>query len=80
MKQADTQAARGTQLIARSATLLRLIANTNHQGARLVDLTLHSGLERPTVRRILQGWIGFSGAIQKTAALPIPILVLLFLN
>ncbi len=37
--------------------LLRLIANTNHQGARLVDLTLHSGLERPTVRRILQGWI-----------------------
>ncbi len=57
MKQADTQAARGTQLIARSATLLRLIANTNHQGARLVDLTLHSGLERPTVRRILQGWI-----------------------
>jgi DNA-binding IclR family transcriptional regulator len=57
MNQADTQTARGTQLIARSATLLRLIANTNHQGARLVDLTLHSGLERPTVRRILQGWI-----------------------
>lgn len=54
---ADTQTARGTQLIARSATLLRLIANTNHQGARLVDLTLHSGLERPTVRRILQGLI-----------------------
>lgn len=45
----------GTQLIARSALLLRLIANANHQGARLVDLTLHSGLERPTVRRILQG-------------------------
>jgi len=54
---ADTQTTPGTQLIARSATLLRLIANTNHQGARLVDLTLHSGLERPTVRRILQGWI-----------------------
>lgn len=53
----DVQTKRGTQLIARSATLLRLIANTNHQGARLVDLTLHSGLERPTVRRILQGWI-----------------------
>lgn len=45
---------RGTQLIGRSALLLRLIANANHQGARLVDLTLHSGLERPTVRRILQ--------------------------
>jgi DNA-binding IclR family transcriptional regulator len=48
---------RGTQLIGRSALLLRLIANANHQGARLVDLTLHSGLERPTVRRILQGLI-----------------------
>ena len=41
---------RGTQLIARSAVLLRLIANANHQGARLVDLTYHSGLERTTVR------------------------------
>lgn len=45
----------GTRLIAKSGLLLRLIANTNHQGARLVDLTLHSGLERPTVRRILKG-------------------------
>ncbi len=53
----ETQILRGTQLISRSATLLRLIANSNHQGARLVDLTLHSGLERPTVRRILQGLI-----------------------
>lgn len=48
-------AVRGTQLIARSAGLLRLIANTNHLGARLIDLVQHSGLERPTVRRILQG-------------------------
>ena len=54
---ADLSPARGTQLIARSALLLRLIANTNHQGARLVDLTHHSRLERPTVRRILQGLI-----------------------
>lgn len=45
----------GTRLIAKGSLLLRLIANTNHQGARLVDLTLHSGLERPTVRRILKG-------------------------
>ena len=47
----------GTRLIAKSGTLLRLIANANQQGARLVDLTLHSGLERPTVRRILKGLI-----------------------
>lgn len=47
----------GTQVISRSALLLRLIANANHQGARLVDLTHHSGLERPTVRRILQGLV-----------------------
>lgn len=57
----------GTQLIARSATLLRLIANANHQGARLVDLTLHSGLERPTVRRILQGLIA-EGLVRQQAA------------
>lgn len=50
-------APRGTRLIAKSGALLRLIANANHQGARLVDLTLHSGLERPTVRRILKGLI-----------------------
>ncbi len=49
--------ARGTQLITRSALLLRLIANANHQGARLVDLTRHSGLEQPTVRRILRGLV-----------------------
>jgi DNA-binding IclR family transcriptional regulator len=48
---------RGTQLVSKSSTLLRLIANSNHQGARLIDLTLHSGLEQPTVRRILRGLI-----------------------
>ena len=56
----------GTQLIARSARLLRLIANSNHQGARLVDLTLHSGLERPTVRRILQGLVA-EGLVRQQA-------------
>ncbi|WP_349283060.1 IclR family transcriptional regulator (plasmid) [Polaromonas hydrogenivorans] len=56
----------GTQLIARSALLLRLIANSNHQGARLVDLTLHSGLERPTVRRILQGLVA-EGLVRQQA-------------
>ncbi len=56
----------GTQLIARSALLLRLIANANHQGARLVDLTLHSGLERPTVRRILQGLVAEGLVRQQT--------------
>lgn len=56
----------GTQLIARSTLLLRLIANSNHQGARLIDLTLHSGLERPTVRRILQGLIA-EGLVRQQA-------------
>lgn len=56
----------GTQLIARSALLLRLIANANHQGARLVDLTRHSGLERPTVRRILQGLVA-EGLVRQQA-------------
>lgn len=52
-----TDSNHGTKLIKKSSVLLRLIANSNHQGARLVDLTLHSGLERPTVRRILKGLI-----------------------
>lgn len=56
--------ATGTQLISKSGTLLRLIANANRQGARLVDLTLHSGLERPTVRRILKGLID-EGLVQQ---------------
>lgn len=56
--------ATGTQLISRSGTLLRLIANANRQGARLGDLTLHSGFERPTVRRILKGLIG-EGLVQQ---------------
>jgi DNA-binding IclR family transcriptional regulator len=56
MSRPDSNApTRGTQLVSKSCALLRLIANTNHQGARLSDLTLHSSLQQPTVRRILRG-------------------------
>jgi DNA-binding IclR family transcriptional regulator len=51
-----TEAA-GTQSIGRAAALLRVIATRNTIGLRLSELVTATGLERPTVRRILQGLI-----------------------
>jgi DNA-binding IclR family transcriptional regulator len=45
----------GTQSISRAAALLRVIAARNSVGLRLSELVATTGLERPTVRRILQG-------------------------
>ena len=45
----------GTQSISRAAALLRVIATRNTVGLRLSELVAATGLERPTVRRILQG-------------------------
>lgn len=45
----------GTQAISRAAALLRVIATRNSVGLRLSELVTASGLERPTVRRLLQG-------------------------
>lgn len=45
----------GTQVIARCATLLRLIGNANQQGARLVDLEKLAALSHSTAMRILAG-------------------------
>lgn len=47
----------GTQTIQRASALLRLIAAHNRKGMRLVDLYRTSGLERPTVHRLVQGLI-----------------------
>ncbi|MDB6002668.1 MAG: transcriptional regulator, IclR family [Rhizobacter sp.] len=44
----------GTQSIERAALLLRLIADNNRTGLRLVDLYQTAGLQRPTAHRILQ--------------------------
>jgi DNA-binding IclR family transcriptional regulator len=49
--------ASGTQTLHRAVALLRLITAHNRSGSRLVDLYRRTGLERPTVHRILQGMI-----------------------
>jgi len=47
----------GTQLIARIAALLRVLAIRNRTGARLIELCRDTGLERSTVHRVLQGLV-----------------------
>jgi DNA-binding IclR family transcriptional regulator len=44
----------GTQSIERSLTLLREIAAQNRRGSRLLDLATRTGLQRPTVHRMLK--------------------------
>jgi len=44
----------GTQSIERASQLLRVIASRNGTGLRLVELSRHTRLERPTVHRILK--------------------------
>lgn len=55
----------GTQSIRRAAFLLRLIAANNKAGLRLVDLVRHSGLEQPTVHRMLKAMIAENMVIQR---------------
>lgn len=45
----------GTQSVSRMAALLRVLATRNSIGLRLSELVTATGLERPTVRRLLQG-------------------------
>lgn len=44
----------GTQSIQRAAHVLRILASRNGTGLRLVDISSHSRLERPTAHRILK--------------------------
>ncbi|MCL4744241.1 MAG: IclR family transcriptional regulator [Burkholderiaceae bacterium] len=44
----------GTQSIERAAQVLRVIASRNSTGLRLVDISRHAKLERPTAHRILK--------------------------
>src|SRR5690606_4422074 len=44
----------GTQSIQRAARLLRELAARNRQGMRLIDVANSSGLQRPTVHRMLK--------------------------
>ncbi|MDM9561702.1 MULTISPECIES: IclR family transcriptional regulator [Bordetella] len=54
---AAAKAAPGTQSLQRAIALLRIIAVNNRSGSRLVELYRRTGLERPTVHRLLQGMV-----------------------
>jgi len=54
---ADAKPAPGTQSLQRAVSLLRIIAVNNRSGSRLVELYRRTGLERPTVHRLLQGMV-----------------------
>lgn len=52
---AARSAGQGTQTIQRASLLMRLLASRSHAGMRLSDLVKDSGLEHPTVHRMLKG-------------------------
>lgn len=54
---AEGKSAPGTQSLQRAIALLRIIAANNRTGSRLVELYRRTGLERPTVHRLLQGMV-----------------------
>jgi DNA-binding IclR family transcriptional regulator len=52
--QRNNRSPSGTQSIQRAARLLRELAARNRQGMRLIDVAHSSGLQRPTVHRMLK--------------------------
>lgn len=54
MSDPEDKRASGAQTVRRALTLLRLIACGQERGVRLVDLERMSGLNRPTVHRLLK--------------------------
>lgn len=50
----DSPAVAGVQTVGRAVMLLRLIASRGAAGARLLDIAVESGLQRPTVHRLLR--------------------------
>jgi len=65
---AQPKLAPGTQSIHRAVALLRIIAVNNRAGSRLVELYRRTGLERPTVHRLLQGMVAEKLIRQDTAS------------
>lgn len=54
----------GAQAVRRAATLLRILAAGGESGLRLTDIALQSGIERPTVHRILRALVEEGAAEQ----------------
>ncbi|WZB75991.1 helix-turn-helix domain-containing protein [Achromobacter insuavis] len=64
--QAD-EALPGAQTVRRAMAILRLVACGQERGVRLIDLERMSGLNRPTVHRLLKTLIQ-EGAVEQDAA------------
>ena len=58
----------GTRVIKRAAGLMRLLADKNRHGMRLMDLVRSSGIERSTAHRLLQGLVEEGLAFQDKAS------------
>lgn len=54
MTETNDKPSSGTQSIERAAHVMRVIASRNDIGLRLVDISRHTKLERPTAHRILK--------------------------
>ncbi|OZI40037.1 IclR family transcriptional regulator [Bordetella genomosp. 5] len=67
MTTAADEGAGGAQTVRRALALLRLVACGQERGVRLVDLERMSGLNRPTVHRLLKTLIQ-EGAVEQDAA------------
>lgn len=51
---ADTSATAGAQSVRRALAVLRVLATGQERGVRLTDVVSHTGLNRPTVHRLLR--------------------------
>lgn len=60
----DSSSATGAQAVDRAVLVLKLVARQGVEGARLSDLTIASGLSKPTVHRLLQSLLA-SGLIRQ---------------
>ena len=64
MTESEDKSASGAQTVRRALALLRLIACGQERGVRLVDLERMSGLNRPTVHRLLKTLVQ-EGAVEQ---------------
>ncbi len=64
MRQIKARPRKGTQSLARSIRLLKMIARHQSDGVRIVDLVRMTGIERPTVHRMLDALVE-EGLVQR---------------
>jgi len=63
----DTAATAGAQSVRRALAVLRVLATGQERGVRLTDVVSHTGLNRPTVHRILRVLVE-EGAVEQDPA------------